>query len=199
MPKFINKLADRTFEWGIKGNEVSQIDGIVLIDGRQRGGTFQTTIENALRLIQRHDPRRYARVVRYISRIVNVILPAGYHVRYDFNTRTVKLEFMEFQKFTDDKRAAIYACILIDQATDGALRSKGIVRDSKNRMRVKRIGFAEHNRFAARLVAADPVRYPSKLLELKFNENRSRKKSTNYFRLVFSAAWKAITERKIKK
>jgi hypothetical protein len=200
MRKFITKFLDWAFERGIKGNEVSRVDGIALIDIRKRGGSFQTTIENALHLIRQHDPRRYARVKRYISRIVNIILPTGFTSHYDFGTRTVELEFREMPKFTDDERAAIYASVLVDKAILGTLQSSKIMYRPENKLRIARLLITEHNRFLEKLVEADALPFPTwKLLQMELDEKRGRKISKKSFlKVLFSAFWKSITDRKLK-
>lgn len=202
MAKFTDRLSHWAVEWGIKGNEVSQIDGIALIDIRKRGGSFQTTIENALSLIRQYDPRRYVRVVRYISRIVNVTLPSGSLTQYDFSTRTVNFEFREMPKNTEDERTALYACFLVAAATQGILESREIEIDQENRIRARRLYVAEHNRFVEKLSSADPLRYPSDFLRVEFNEIAKRKTGNKKFLMrllsVFSVFWRAASERKIK-
>jgi hypothetical protein len=45
MAKFIKKLLDHATERTLKGCEVGQVDGIILMDSRKRGEGFKTTIE----------------------------------------------------------------------------------------------------------------------------------------------------------
>jgi len=97
MTKFINKFLDWVIERIHKSSEVGQVDGIVLIDVRNRGSGFKTTIENSLQLIREHDPRRYIRVKRYVSRIANAITPVRLTGQYNSKTRTVSLELRPLQ------------------------------------------------------------------------------------------------------
>jgi hypothetical protein len=109
---FLDKLSDRGLLWTIKGAEVGVIDGIVLFDVRKRGDAFRPTLESALRLVREHDPRRYAKIVRYLPRIVNAISDRGTLARYIFSIRTLFLEFHEVPALAADTLAAFYACVL---------------------------------------------------------------------------------------
>ena len=209
MAKFVKKFLDGIFERNVKTREVGRVDGITLIDVRKRGGCFKTTIESSLHLIQQHDPRRYARVKRYISRIVNIITSDGYKGRYDLNARRVCLEFSEMSKLTHEDRAAIYACVLIDNSTRGILwraqKRKPLTDYSKieNQVRIARIYVNEHNRFLEKLVEADLLPFSTfKLFRLEFDEKHLPKtsgKKKNFLKILFSLIRRAATERKIEK
>jgi hypothetical protein len=209
MFKFYEKFLNRTLLSSLKGSEVGQIDGIVLFDARNRGDRFRPIIENALQLIRQHDPRRYARVVRYISRIVNIVLPRGTGSRYDFGLRAVYVEFGEwkFGEWTtdlplwahDDELIAYYACLLVQESTIGVVKSRGMERTSANRIRIKRLCLAEVNRFAARLTAADPVSYPSERLHAFLDENDYYKpKNRGPLKRVSSSLWRTFRDKKMK-
>jgi hypothetical protein len=60
--------------------------------------------------------------------------------------------------------------MLVHEATHGVIESRGIELASENRVRVERLCTAEQNRFAAKLSAYDPVRYPRTLLHFDFDE-----------------------------
>jgi hypothetical protein len=209
MVKFFKQFLDWGTERSIKGCEVGQIDGIELFDARNRGGCFKITIESSLHLIRQYDPRRYARVKRYISRIVNVITSDGYTGQYNLSTRSIHLEFREMSKLTDEERAAIYACVLIDNATCGILRRARKRKPSIDHSRVEtqirtaKLYVAEHNRFLEKLVEADLLPFPTfKLFRMEFDEKHPPKtsgKKKNPLKMLFSVAWKAATEQKIKK
>jgi hypothetical protein len=202
MAKFVKKFLDWVIERNIKTSEVGRVDGITLIDVRERGGCFKTTIENALHLIRQNDLRRYARVKRYISRIVNGITPSGVSGDYNFSTRTIHIEFREMSKFTDEERAAFYACILIHKATFAVLRQarRRVIDHPENQIRRARLYVAENNSFLEKLVEADLLPFPTfKLLQMELDEKRKPKVSKKSFlRVIFSAFWKAVTDRKIK-
>jgi hypothetical protein len=205
MVKFVKKFLDWGTERSIKGCEVGQIDGIELFDARSRGGCFKITIENSLLLIRQRDPRRYARVKRYISRIINLVTADGFTGRYDSSTRTVYLEFFEMPKRTDEERVAIYASVLVDRTTLHVLRRlrKRRMDCPENEIRRTRLYVAEHNRFLEKLVEADLLLFPTfKLFRMEFDEKHPPKtsgKKKNSLKMLFSVAWRAATERKIKK
>src|ERR1039457_1170111 len=197
MLKFYDKFTDQMLLRTIQGTEVGQIDGIVLFDLRKSGGSFRLTIETTLRILRQYDPRRYARVVRYISRIVNQITTRG-RALYIFNIRTVQLEFSEWPNVSDDLNAASYACLLVNESTRGVISSKGIEYSAKNRVRIERLCAAEQNRFAAKVVAADPLRYPSKILIVPFDEKSlDEARNTDFLVGLWSILWRTITDWKL--
>jgi hypothetical protein len=206
MAKFVKKFLDWAIERNFKTSEVGRVDGITLIDVRERGGSFKTTIESSLHLIRQYDPRRYARVKRYISRIVNVITPVS---GYNLKTRTVHFEFREMTKFTDEERVAIYASLLVDKATRGALQCARAARRRSRRIadqdgiREARRLVTEHNRFLEKIVDADLLPFPTfKSLRMEFDEKHPSKtsgKKKNFLKMLFLIAWRATMERKIKK
>jgi len=49
------------------------------------------------------------------------------------------------------------------------IESRGIKLTTDNRVRIERLCTAEQNRFAAKLSAYDPTRYPPELLQDKFD------------------------------
>src|SRR5665213_1178270 len=201
----MSKLGKKLFDWIdhriAKTCEVGQIDGIVLNDSRGLGDCFKTTIENSLRLIQQHDPRRYGRIKRYVSRIKNVVTPDGFTGGYNLSTRTIYLEFKEMSKLTDEDRAAIYASVIIDKTTFGvlrrALKRKPSIHHSriKNQIRTTRIRVNEHNRFLEKLVEADLLSFPTfKLFHWEFDEKHQPKisgKKKNFLMTLLSTIWRA--------
>jgi len=196
MREFIDNISDRMLLWSMKGNEVSQIDGIVLCDIRKRGDSFRPTIERALQLIRQHDLRRYGRVQQHISRIANQILKPGTFAEYHFRLRTVFIEFDDFPRVSSDVRAAFYACALIHEATHGELAAKGIVTTAENRGRIERLCVTEQNRFAARLAAEDG-RY--KLRQVDFKESYwSEAWNTGHLKQATSMLWRTVTDTKPK-
>jgi hypothetical protein len=209
MAKFGKKLFDWVDHRIAKTCEVGQIDGIILNDSRDSGSCFKTTIANSLRLIQQHDPRRYARIRRYVSRIINVITPAGFTGRYNLRTWTIQLEFREMLKLTDEDRAAIYASVLIDSTTLGVLRRawkrKPLIDHSRieNQIRTTRIYVNEHNRFLEKLVEADLLSFPTfKLFRREFDEKhppKTSRKKKSFLITLFLVIWRAAMEQIKKK
>lgn len=189
---------------GLIGSEVGQVDGIVLLDARNRGDRFQTIIKSALHLIRQHDPRRYARVVRYISRIVNIVLPRGTGSQYDVGPRAVYLEFAEWTTDLppwahDDNLIAYYACVLIQEATKAVVKTREMEITSANQIRIRRLCRTEMNRFAARLTTADPVSYPRERLHAFFDErDYCRPKKRGRLKRVSSLLWRTFKDKKMK-
>jgi|ERR1035438_9616459 hypothetical protein len=198
----IAKLLDKSSDWGLllamKGAEVGQVDGIVLFDLRKRGDSFRPTMERALRMIREHDSRRYARVSKYISRITNSIVIPGLDAVYFFSIRTVHVEFRELPLAGPELLSAFYACLLVHESTHGVLNSRGIKSSKTNRVRVERLCVSEQNRFAARLSAADPIRYPCEILQLPFDERHWHEAwNAGFLERSSKLLWRTITDKKL--
>jgi hypothetical protein len=157
---------------GIESSEVGRYDGIGLAHVRWRDDSrelFRETIEASLRLIQERDPRRYKRVKRHLKWIVNGVYNTS-GACYDHAIRACKLEFHDFREISYEIHVACYARIIVHEATHGVIESHGLAYDEKNRVQIERICVAEQNRFAAKLVALDPERYPARLVMSEFDE-----------------------------
>lgn len=169
MRKLIIRLCDWLILRGMRRNEVGRFDGIGLADLRNHGDCFRQTIEESLCLIREHDPRRYARIRRFIHWIVNRVASKGSGGGYDFSIRTCHVEFCDdVPGLARGALAAIYACILVHESTHGLVESLGIHYHGDDRARIERLCVKEQNRFAAKLVALDPGRYPARSLLLDF-------------------------------
>jgi hypothetical protein len=169
MRKLIGDLSGRVVLWGNRLNEVGRFDGIGLADMRKRGESFRQTLEQSLSLVREHDPRRYARIKRFIHWIVNRASTKGSSGGYDFDIRTCHLEFYDdIPGFAHDALAALYASLLVHESTHGLIASRGIKYRADDRIRIERLCVTEQNRFAARLVALDPERFPERLLIQSF-------------------------------
>ncbi len=165
MRKFIGNLCGRVILWGNRQSEVGRFDGIGLADLRKRRDSFRQTLEQSLGLVREHDPRRYARIKRFIHWIVNRESTKGSSAGYDFDIRTCHIEFYDdIPDLTPDVLVALYACVLVHESTHGLITSRGIEYRADARVRIERLCVKEQNRFAARLAALDPDRYPSRLL-----------------------------------
>jgi len=113
------------------------------------------------------------------------------------------------RKRTDEERAAIYASVLIDNATRGVLRRFQKAKTSidhstiENQIRLARLYADEHNQFLEKLVEADLLSFPTfKQFRIEFDEKHPPKtsgKKKNRLNTSFSMIWRAVTERKIKK
>ncbi len=163
MPAFLDKLVDRMMLWSMRGSEAGRFDGIRLANFRGKGDSFTGTIQSSLRLIQEQDPRRYARVKHHIAWIVNQVNSA-LGAQYQPSIRTLFLQFDEARDLPPDVVTAFHACIVVHEATHGLIESRGIAMSEANRARIERLCTSEQNRFAARLSAHDPNRYPAALL-----------------------------------
>ena len=161
----LNLLAMRRFE-------VERIDGIALVDLRNRGDSFQQTIHDALTLIRQHDLRRYSRVRRYIHRVVNHV-QASSMAMYSFGSRACIIDFRgSLSGFDSETLSAWYACCLVHESTHGVIEARGIRYRGHRRTRIERLCVQEQNRFAERLAAAQPERYPLKLLQQSYDGRR---------------------------
>ena len=173
MRKLLDKLVDRMVLWGFGLAEVGCFDGIRLVDARWRDGSrlsFRITIEESLRLVASRDPRRYTRIRQYIKWVVNRVSNTM-GAEYDFRRRMCSIEYDDMTGVDRDVVSAFYACILVHEATHGAIESRGIRMSPDNRVAVERLCTTEQNRFATRLASVEPQRYPARLLHFEFRED----------------------------
>jgi hypothetical protein len=173
MRALFDKLNDRIALFGFRLGEVGCFDGIHLAHVRWRNDSrecFRSTIEGSLRLIRERDPRRYARVKRHVQWIVNRVANT-LGAEYRWGIRACSLELQDLREVSHDVHVAFHACLIIHEATHGALESRGVACDEKNRSRVERLCVVEQNRFAAKLARSDPERYPAQLLHFEFDES----------------------------
>ena len=169
MAAFLDKLVDRIMLWSMRGSETGRFDGIGLANLRGHGDSFTKTIRSSLQLIQEQDPRRYARVKRHIAWIVNQVNSA-LGAQYQPRIRTLFLQFEEAPELSPDVLIGLHASVIVHEATHGMIESRGIEMSEVNRLQIERLCTAEQNRFAARLSASDPERYPAALLHFNADE-----------------------------
>lgn len=169
MQRFLTGILNRVVLLLMRMSIVGRFDGVALVDFRSRGDSFRETVEESLRLVRKHDVRRYARVIKHIRWIVNAV-NNSLGAEYDSSIRSCTIEFFDVSDFPKDALAAMWACCLVHEATHGAIGSRGIKYNAQNRARIERLCVAEQNRFAARLAAVDPERYPKSLLHEEFDE-----------------------------
>jgi len=169
MPAFLDKFVDRMMLWSIRGSETGRFDTIGLADLRGHGDSFSRIVQSSLGLIEDQDPRRYARVKQHIAWIVNQVNSA-LGAQYLPTIQTLFLEFEEPQDLPLDVVIALHACIIVHEATHGMIEARGIKMSEANRVQIQRVCTAEQNRFAARLSARDPERYPPALLHFNADE-----------------------------
>ncbi len=89
-------------------------------------------------------------------------------VGYEHRIRACNVEFTETLGPDEDTSVARYACLLVHEATHGVIESRGVTISKENQIRIERLCMTEQNRFATRLTAADPERFPRELLHLDF-------------------------------
>jgi hypothetical protein len=184
MGRVLDKLVHRMELYAMQHAAIGTFDGIGLVDFRGHPKSFRHTVECSLRLIRDNDPRRYARITKHIRWIANRVTNTM-GIEYEPWICACNVEFTDIPGASPDVLAAGYACFLIHEATHGAIEARGIPCDVSHRVRIERLCMAEQNRFAARLAALDPQRYPLHLLQLEFNEN--------YWRNEWSAGRLKIT------
>lgn len=114
---------------------------------------FVLFTKNALDLIKHVDPRRYRRIVREVRYIANsYIMTGGYYLR---DLRRISVNFPLYKMDKSDPRydlhLAIYACMLIHEATHGDLLSRGIPYNDKTWERCERLCFQEEKRFMSQI------------------------------------------------
>lgn len=171
MFKFLHKLADRMQLLGMQQNEIARVDGISLATIRlKQKQVFQKTLEESLRLIRKHDPRRYARLIKHFRWIFNSPLRKGMEAMFCSSTQSCVIDFHWLPGADHDLMAAFYACILVHESTHAIIESRGIQYRGEERRRIEGLCFAEQNRFAARLSAAEPDKYPARLLHINFDD-----------------------------
>lgn len=154
-------------------SEVGRFEGIGLAHLRWRDDSralFRETMLAARRLIQERDSRRLERVKRHLKWITNAVSNTT-GASYEHAIQTCNLELQDLRDVSWDVHVAFHACLIIHEATHGTVEARGISYNEKNRGRIERLCTTEQNRFAARLSAFDPDRYPAKLLQLTFDED----------------------------
>jgi hypothetical protein len=157
MRKLIQPLVNRGYLWIQRRCEVARFESIILADVRKRNLLFRDTLLAALQFIQSHDPRRFARVKRHISWVVNCDLELGMAAEYNYDTRTCALDFQEPEPNSDRSVAVgTYARRLIHEATHGAVLERGIAYSPDLRARVEALCVAEENRFVCRVARSEP-------------------------------------------
>jgi hypothetical protein len=136
-------------------SEIGRFDGIILAD-TQDSSLFRNSVLAALQLIKQLDSRRFRRLQRHISWIVNCPLPHG-GGQYHYPTRTCRLDIEKTSPEPHPEyAAAAVASTLIHEATHGVLRARGIGYSGQLRSRVEGCCVREQNRFLSRLAMTRP-------------------------------------------
>ena len=146
-------LSDRVMLWLSCGKR---------IDGLWVGTYFQTNaaavmrrIEEALRLIKVHDPRRYDRLRKDLTRIWVRLVP-GAVARYVPPIETCELD--ERFVLAETSSPDLIAAAIVHEATHARLWRRGIGYDEMLRARVEAACFRRELAFAARLPNGERVR-----------------------------------------
>ncbi len=157
--KFISELCNRGRLWLQRTSEVGRFEGIVLADLRNSGNQtehFRDTFLASLRLLQRTDPRRFARVQRHIAWITNCTLSHG-GAEYYHSVRSCFIDFQEpAPPFDAEYLIGWYACTLVHEATHGVICSRGILYTPALRERIECLCVREEQRFLRRLATTEP-------------------------------------------
>lgn len=112
-----------------------------------------TEVWNALELIRRTDPRRFARVKRFIRRVfVTKQRTWAFYWRFGKICSLRKLAMPE-----SFRSLAVYdyAATLVHESTHGLLYAKGFLHSRVNRGRIERICVKEEARFLAKFPSID--------------------------------------------
>jgi hypothetical protein len=153
MFRWVNGLVVRLELWIQRNNQIAEFDGIALCELRPYSPTFKKVLLDAFALLKESDPRRFARVKRYLKWVINGPLAfAGCEYRH--STQTCVIDYAELEDETDlSFWIAWYASALIHEATHALLLARGIPYSSEFRVRAERLCVTEENRFARRIAA----------------------------------------------
>jgi len=153
-------------EWLYRRQQVGQCEGINLVEF-QHCEEFASSIVEAIKLVERTDPRRFARIKSRIKWIVNDrLFRAGgeYH-------HLTQACFVDFHRVCDwDPQWAVGWCamLLVHEATHGLIHGRGVPYTRRLRSHVERLCVKEEQRFVARLAKSQPE--TANWLKCEFNE-----------------------------
>jgi hypothetical protein len=154
------------WEWLCRRCQVGECAGVLLVEF-WHCEEFAGTIVEAMKLVERTDPRRFDRVKQRIKWIVNKrLFRAG--AIYGHATRTC---FIDFHRVCDwDSQWAVGWCalLLVHEATHGLIHDRGVPYTRRLRSRVERLCVKEEQRFVARLAKSQPE--TAGWLKCEFNE-----------------------------
>lgn len=145
--------------WVLRRARHILVDGITIIDmnyDKTDDGDFHRTMTDALCLIQKLDPARYATVKREIRYVVNAELISW--GMYERPLRICNVDFGRLVAVPGKQyawRVAMYAGLIVHEATHGRMDSLGFPYTRKTRVRIERICRSEQRRFLARLGLTD--------------------------------------------
>jgi hypothetical protein len=157
MRNLFQKLLARVELFVMRRCQVAEFEGILLSDFRGNP-LFRDTLLGSLRLLKDIDARRFERVRRRVSWVVNLTLDHRDKVAFYLRTnQKCVVEFLEpSPEDSRDYLIGLYAVILVHEATHGELFALGIPYTKDLRSRIERICVLEEQRFLARLSLAQP-------------------------------------------
>ncbi|MBW3625751.1 MAG: hypothetical protein KY468_20340 [Armatimonadetes bacterium] len=138
-------------EEGYRDSVIDSFDGILLCDMRvqKEPDEFAASVKDALFRIRRFDPRRYRRIQRHVRYVSNEELVSG-----GAYVSRVQACLIDFSRYRFDIKESGYGfwleCLLIHEATHGALHARGIPYTKASRLRVERLCRAEERRYLKR-------------------------------------------------
>ena len=121
---------------------------VVFLQGRDRAELLRAKVAGALRLIQEHTPKHYARVHRHMPNI----LIFGAHAYNAVYFSDLKLcDISRHYALLEKTSASRLAMTLVHEATHGYLISKGIAYEEHRRGRIEAVCIRAEIAFARRL------------------------------------------------
>ena len=154
----IKLLADQGLIWLYKKSVVGHFDSIPLISIGENHDDFLRIAKRSLELIRDYDSRRYHRVTVQTNWLVNCSVAAGaFCGLYRHRIKATEID-VEYLSSVGDLlfHAAIFAGVIVHEATHGVIRDRGIDTKPANRIQVERICRTEQNRFLKRLLVEFP-------------------------------------------
>ena len=144
--------------WVLKASIKGNYGGIQLSDTATKAkhsDEFVIFTIQALRLIERTDPRRFSVVQQELRYISNIPQLSGASFRR--STRECAIDFLRYQSPRNEPGyewyLAQYACIIIHESTHGRIYRFGIPYNDKTWLRVERLCHKEAQRFARHLLS----------------------------------------------
>ena len=127
---------------------VEGINLVVFVKNREKVGILRAKVTDALRLVQNHSPKNYARVQTFTPNIL-IFDAYGNRAIYisDLKLCQVSADYALLEKTTPSHLASI----LVHEATHGFLDSRRITYEEPHRVRIKRICIKEQMALARRL------------------------------------------------
>ena len=132
-----------------RDNTIAMYEGIRLcnLSNEKRDAVeFVDSTAKALDLVRQNDVRRFRRIQRFISYVVNRELISGGN--YDERLRVCNVDFTFFKVREDLEWYLLqYAGLLVHESTHGLIAVRGVAYNKKTRMRIERLCKEEQRRF----------------------------------------------------